>query len=274
MLQSIKTIDIAASDYDRTIADTFTPSPNGITVERAYRYAIGDIFGSEQLFDDSGGLKNRAPAEIVIAILSLDRGLKDIGHQYYERHKRELRGLVPKGKGVHLQHPGLIDMLTETLVRVKLRYLLGEICETWPKPYDGFLDTLEELRRQNLHFAIITSGHDLFVERTFKLWGAPQPAFMVTDDDMRTLGLPADQACKPSPLLIDLLKGKIKQAEGKRAEPNIKVYLGDCQVKDRGLAWNAKLRFGWFNPDGVPRPQGFGRNEFEFSRWRQLPAML
>lgn len=273
MLQSTGVIGVVSSDYDGTIANTFTPSSSGMSVTLAYKCAIGDIFGSQSLFDDIGGLQNRAPAEIIAAILKCNRLLGNTGLQYFKRNHTELSGLVPKGKGIRL-NSGTADLLTETLVRVKLKYLLHEISNAWPKPYEGFLDALEEFERQAVYFAVITSGHDRFLERSFELWKAPKPAFTVTDDDMRMFGLPAEDCCKPSSLLIDTLMCKIQMSMGATVKGDIKAYIGDCPVKDRGLAWSANLRFGLFNPDDKPKPSGFGRNEFEFSCWRQLPAML
>ena len=58
-------------DFDETIAQTFAPSPSGTNVNTATKRAIGQIFGTTgiEIFDSLGGLQNRAPIEIIGALI-------------------------------------------------------------------------------------------------------------------------------------------------------------------------------------------------------------
>jgi hypothetical protein len=268
---------IVAADFDGTIANTFEKSPNGLDVPTAYDNALTDIFGSRGLLAALGGLRNRAPGELVVAVLEHDHSLGARGHEYHRAHGAELSHLVLHGKGNRANiNPGLIDELTETLVRVKLQYLVEEISDRWPKPYDGVLDFIEMQRRQGRCFAIITSGHDLFLQRTFKRWGIRCPEYTVTDDDLRGLDLPYEHKCKPSKFLWDVLGDRVRTVSGlsRDIELDVRLYLGDCAIKDRGLAWNGNVPFGWFNPKQLSAPNGFGtsiaQEEFQFASWSDM----
>lgn len=270
-------ISILSSDWDGTIADTFTPSPNGRGVEAGYRHALGAMFGDPELLDLIGGLKNRAPSEVVVAVLGHDSSLGIRGLTYYEAHCRELRDLVPRGKGIQSRHPTLVETLTETLVRIRLQYLLPEISPEWPKPFDGALETLADIQARGVQLAVISSGHTRFIQRTCEVWGVPAPVLMITDDDMRALGKAPHETCKPSRLLMDML---VQRAYASTAmvtsgvAHDVVAYLGDCPHKDRMLAKNADVRFGWFNPKRQTTPADFGAGEFQFHSWQEVPSKL
>ncbi len=210
-------------------------------------------------------------------MLAYDPSLSERGLAYYRQHKDELRDFVPRGKGIQRRNPTTADVLTETLVRVKLKYLMEEISPEWPKPFDGALDCLGAIQSLGARIAIISSGHTTFIEKTFETWGARAPELVVTDDDMRALGLPPEQTCKPSCLLMEKMLERaylsICGTSG-RAAFSVRAYVGDCPVKDRGLAWNSNVRFGWFNPKRLAAPQGFGRNEFQFHSWHDMHTQL
>jgi hypothetical protein len=100
---------------------------------------------------------------------------------------------------------------------------------------------------------------------------------VVTDDDMRALGLPPQKTCKPSAVLMQtMLSRAYATVCTATCNPAFRVvaYIGDCPIKDRGLAWNSEVRFGWFNPGRLPAPQGFGNNEFQFYSWHDVQAHL
>ncbi|MFA7309771.1 MAG: HAD family hydrolase [Candidatus Paceibacterota bacterium] len=277
MATYVPQIPIVAIDWDATIADTFTPSPRGRGVEAGYRYALSEIFGDPELLDRIGGLCNRAPPQVIAAVLEYDRVFEAIGVEYYERHKDGLRDYVPAGKGMQRRHPSGAEVLTETLVRVRLQYLMPEISSAWPKPFDGVIDCLDELESRGIRIAIISSGHTMFIEKTCRTWGMRIPSIIVSDDDMRALGLPHERTCKPSPLLMQTMLERaylsICGTSGYAAFC-VRAYIGDCPIKDRGLAWNSEVRFGWFNPGRKAAPQGFGRNEFQFHSWNDLHTEL
>lgn len=264
-------VHVLATDYDGTVANTFAKSPSGMDVVTAYRYALRDMFGPDDLLERIGGLCNRAPVEIIVAVLHRNNAFASRGHEYFEQHLKELRGLVPAGKGLRNKvNPGLIDELTETLVRVKLKYLLAEVCPEWPKPFDGVLEAFRDIRSRGLHVAIISSGHDVFMHRCFESWGAQCPSLTITDDDMRALGLPPERSCKPSRVLLDLLH----MLTASRGTCEVRAYIGDCPDKDRRFAKNGELRFGWFNPSRRARPVDFGSNEIEFHSWGEVHQVL
>jgi phosphoglycolate phosphatase-like HAD superfamily hydrolase len=264
---------VVSADLDGTILDTFALSPNGIGVEVCYAMALRDMFGCEQLLENIGGLQNRASPQVIAAVLALDPMLGARGLGYYQRHGEELRTLVPHGKGAKC-NGDLAATLTETLVRVRLKYLLPEISRQWPRPYDGVLDFLGELENDDGEIGIITSGHTLFVQKAFAIWGIKCPRLLVTDDDMRAMGLPPEKACKPSPVLMDALH---MTAAFAGIDADVIAYVGDCPIKDRALAWNSNVRFGWFNPAKADAPRGFGLkevNEFQFHDWNDLHKQL
>lgn len=268
-------LNLVASDWDGTLADTFEKSPNGVGVEPCYRMALRDMFGSNALLDDIGGLQNRASAEVIAAVLELDAPLARRGCQYAEKQADDLKHLVPPGKGI-ADGANIADVLTETLVRVRLRYLLPEIDGRWPKPYEGVLEFLETLERQGKCIAIITAGHDMFVQKTFHVWGVKCPKFIVTDDDLRSLKVPHKDKYKPSGYLWQVLDQRIRAVSGlpEHVPRKARLYVGDCPQRDRGLAWNGNVRFAWFNPERKATPMGFGNNEFQFTSWKQARNQL
>jgi beta-phosphoglucomutase-like phosphatase (HAD superfamily) len=277
MLQYVPEIPIVAFDWDGTIADTFTPSPRGRGVEAGYRHGLGELFGDAELLDRIGGLRNRAPAQVVAAVLDLDEAHGERGLAYYRDHKAELRGYVPRGKGIRHRNPSIADVLTETLVRIRLSYLMPEITPEWPKPFDGVIECLALLQSRGIRIAVISSGHTAFIEKTLNVWGVRVPEVVVSDDDMRAFGLPPEVTCKPSRLLMEtMLHGAYMSICGNTAHAacNVIAYLGDCPIKDRALAQNSEVRFGWFNPKRRDVPSDFGDGEFQFHSWRDVHTQL
>ncbi len=97
-------------DFDGTMADTFQPSPNEIGVSEAYCLAVEALFGEDGrgAFCAVGGLKNRAPIELIDAL---------------QKH-----GLTT----------GNLEDAAEKLVFAKMQVLLGEIGSVWPLPCEGY----------------------------------------------------------------------------------------------------------------------------------------
>jgi FMN phosphatase YigB (HAD superfamily) len=268
---------IVASDWDGTIADTFTPSPNGRGVESGYRYALGKMFGVQDLLDQIGGLCNRAPAEVIDAILELNSSLQKNGLDYCAQNKRELDEFVPRGKGLQKRNPTAAERLTETLVRVRLQYLMPEITVQWPKPFQGVLDALELFRSRGLRVAIISSGHTAFIEKSCKVWGVRAPEIIVSDDDMRALGQPTHLTCKPSRLLMEtMLQRAYLSSVGSTSSVTYRTvtFIGDCSIRDRALARNSGVPFWWYNPQRADAPQDFGPDELQFQSWKDVHKLL
>lgn len=197
---------LLVSDFDGTAADTFSKNPKGIGVNEAYSLAIKNLFGEEgmEIYEEFGSLKNRAPEEVVKQILYIGNAdfLIRSAEKCFDARSKSLNRLVPDGKGAPLEWvPGdeikTIKTITEMLVLIKLSYLMEEIGsqlpngKTWPEPCQGFLDFLRvvNLLQKKEHIpiklAIISSGHEIFIQKTFRIWGFAPPDIIVTDDDMR-----------------------------------------------------------------------------------------
>jgi hypothetical protein len=187
--------------------------------------------------------------------------------------------------------------IAEILVLIKLSYLMDEIGsrfddgEVWPRPCLGFLDFLrkiEELRQTGLDIdlAIISSGHELFIKKTFKVWGFEAPKIILTDDDMRGRAYPEDfqQRVKPSPYLFDIIQAKwigkgvlfsdyARHIELMRESRQRMMYFGDDLIKDGRLAINSGVPFGLFNQgcDIFDRPNN---NSFVFHDWYRVACYL
>ena len=265
------------SDFDGTVANTFAKSPNGINVDMAYEYAIKKLFGEKGLmaYQEIGGLQNRAPEELVLKILrQTDNAgiLSKNAEKCFVKYGKTLAGFVPKGKGSTLEwvlsdlenHRTVIEML----VLLKMSFLINEIGAkysndtSWPEPCPGFINFYRFLEKLNkdgdldIQFAILSSGHDIFIQKTFELWGIKTPKIMVTDDDMRGASYPESMGrrVKPSSYLFDLIQSQwlnsfmqlhnsaqlIEQVLHYRDRM---VYFGDDSVKDGELARNAKVPF-------------------------------
>jgi len=144
---------LVALDFDGTAAKTFTDSPHHITVSTAYLSAIEQLFGRQglEIYIEEGEHRNRAPTEII-------------------------RSLLEQGCGN--QSPFSSKELTEQLMQLKLASLLGEIGPQWPQPCEGFLNFWHVLENLRLYYgvsvrtAIISSGHETFIKKTFDAWGS------------------------------------------------------------------------------------------------------
>jgi len=276
MREILQNARLVAFGFDNTAADTFDRSPNGIDVHIAYDRALETLFGETELLKVVGGLKNRAPTELVHDILRERPPLMLAGLRAYEAHRSRLSSQMPRGKGIPLsriENGNHIDLFGELLVRLKLEILLAEIGPEWPLPCEGVLEFMAELRARDKHVAIISSGHDLFIRKCFSQWGSECPAIVLSDDDLRPQPGPMTQKMKPSKLLINYVI-MMAHTRGISVSSADIVYFGDDLNKDGGLARNASIPFGWYCPAGLPREKVSEPFEFVFSCWKELRATL
>lgn len=258
-------------DFDGNVANTFAQSPNGIGVNEAYQGAIETIFGKHglEVYRQLGGLKNRAPEELIGLILrecSNSENFLNSAKKCLANKCAKLEGLVPEGKGASMvwsrNNSERICTIAEMLVRLKLNILLEEICSDWPlacKDFVSFISVVNKIKDTgiNVSLAILSSGHDKFIKKTFSTWGIDMPAVMVTDDDMRGRTYPkkTKDRVKPSPFLFDLVQSRWQGIElTNQTELAIEargrmMYFGDDPNKDGLLAKNSGVPFGLYDPD-------------------------
>lgn len=287
-------------DFDGTAGDTFKPNRNGIGVNEAYKMACDKIFGTDFAhFERAGGLQNRGPVEFVSAILENGERDKLIerAHVYLQKHKGELDGYVPAGKGASLVWDGdPLSVISELLVRVKLKLLTAQIGgasrdDNWPKPCPGFVEFWRGILAFNevspiVKFVpgIVSSGHDLFIRECFKMWGLPEPALMVTDDTMRSpvcAHLPLAERIKPRVGPVRILceqwlkeqKRNIGHEDPLSCIAGRGFYAGDSLATDGDLAKNLDLCFLWFNPEGK-ETGSFAGQVVKVSDWREIIGLL
>lgn len=280
-----KQIVFTLFDFDNTAADTFEPNVDGINVDVAYRMAADVIFGKscgEKLYDEVGGLQNRAPGQLIKAMLGIEDRLNlvAIARRNIEALNGELEGFVPEGKGRPLHWNGdHIATIAEALVRVKLKILMKEIGTAagtgdWPRPMPGFcrlwksLTSINERLHCSVNFVpvILSSGHDLFIERCFNQWGLAPPKYMVTDDTMRSPiydGQHPDQRAKPNTFPVEVFLDRWSKDEGVGLHDGFDpfrplsfisgraIVAGDCPRADGGLATNINAPFVWLNRTGA-----------------------
>ncbi len=292
-------------DFDRTQARTFEQSPQGMGVAEAYAQTVRDIFPTvgRGVFADLTLDLSRAPSELAMTLLKSDRGgvLYDDVLDFYEREVTRLNGYVPEGKGAPLvwQPEALEGTVAELLVRRKLHYLYGQIGqpfpngEVWPRPYPGFLNfwqtvdriNQEQVGKVDIKRAVISSGHERFIQHTFTTWGATQPDILVTEDDIRGRIYPKqmDKRVKPGllPMALALREWSRHIQKEDQVKPNVGgarlrrqkvMYLGDDLGKDGGMAQAGGILFGWFEETGI-LDTGLC-NSFTFYHWDEMTERL
>ncbi len=222
-------------DFDGTIADGFSPSPNNIGIHEIHRIVIRQMFGDSALtfFEESlGGLQNREPSELIHLLLGGDD-----------------RDALDK------------------FISLKMDYFLPEISPSWPRLSSGFKELWMEIAEGTIpvETAIVSSGHDAFIKKVFETNGLPTPKILITSDTTKNLGEPNGRRPlhKPHPhalarahygLIKDTMWGDYKTwmtAEGRYTGRNLWkgniMYVGDDPSKDLVLAGNARI-IGGFVP--------------------------
>jgi len=205
-----------AMDFDGTIAATFEPSPRGMNVNSASANAIATIFGEIgiEMYDKLGGLKNREPGELI--------------------------KLLQNAIGMHDQSA---NTLTELYVQQKLSYLTPEISTIWPRIYPGAKEFFQLAHRGELpiDIAIISSGHDSFIQSVFEINGIPLPNILVTSDILRSRKMLDRERYKPHPYQLaeahkQWQRGRenVETYIGKTHGKTNMAYMGDDPIKDGG----------------------------------------
>lgn len=266
-------------DFDRTIADTFKKGPRGIGVNEATEYSVRDILGKaglEQLHK-LGGLNNRAPSELVYLIFKSDRAtLTENAKSFFDSNVGGLSKMVPEAKGVPLvwDEKNIIQLVSELFVRQKLSYLLGQIGEKtvdgqlWPPLTKGFLEfwsDIQKLKEEGVPIdtAIISSGHDVAIDKVFRLYNLKRADIIVSEDDIRGKKYPEEMArrVKPGELPLALAHQEWLEKQGMNhlnfdlkiaAETKERMmYFGDDPNKDGKLAQRANIPYGFIVPENL-----------------------
>ncbi len=290
-------------DFDNTIAKTSEKGRNNVDVNESYRLVVKDIFGERGLlvFEQIGGLRNRAPDELVVTMLggNFREDLIESAKVFFDREGADLGNVIPEGKGNPLvwdtSHPD--GVIGEMLVRHKLvKYLLPQIGiskdgQVWPKPCEGFSDFYRYLQEMNLNrgvrleTAIISSGHDIFIAKTFQTWGLPMPDYLITNDDIRGRKYPLEMPRRVKPGLLPLALvykewlskqksdgfgffERTNRAKGKM------MYFGDDPEKDGFMAQNAKIPFGLFQKEFQFMTTSPDNRLLTFGDWRIIADVL
>jgi len=235
---------LVAMDFDNTVARTFEPSPNGLGVTQVCSMSIQEMFGSRvfKSFEDSGGLQNRAPAEVI-------------------------RQLAPDAEGI--EH----DRLVDEFISKKLEIIMGEIGKSlpdgalWPRPTAGYLELCKAIqgaraRGSLIDEAIISSGHEPFIQEVYSVWGIQQPGIVIatetTQRAAQDLELSSESLVKPASILIQMARTAwaldydvmTNPAAGLSSDEQRRItYVGDDLNKDAGLAKNSGVAFEHINPN-------------------------
>ena len=221
---------LTAADFDNTIALTAEPSPAGVGVNEAYELAIDTVFDSDQLsiYRQNGGLRNRAPLEVVSELMP-DAYATEIKTKEHELNKAKL------------------DVL---LGEIGTRFANGQL---WPRPVPGYLEFRERLhdsRDEGIRVddAVISSGHESFIKKTFDVWAISYPTHIVAVETLDRVG--RGYAVKPSSEVMDVTRGFWRIGYGlpfwqdaSAEELSRIIYTGDDPVKDGGLAANSGVSF-------------------------------
>lgn len=288
-------------DFDGTVVQTFEPSPHGMGVTEAYMESIGLIFGRKGLdiYEQIGGLQNRAPSELVHVLLSHDPDgeLTNMASAFFLRERQRLVTCTPSYRGEPLEW-SIADpekTITEILVRQKLLYLINEVGarfpdgQAWPKPCEGFVDFWQTIRSIKLTdgcqltTAVVSSGHETFIRRTFsEVLESQPPDILVTEDDIRWRRYPQEisRRVKPGQLQLALAhrewldiqrpfddgESLVDVARNSRARM---IYFGDDPGKDGKMAETSGIPFGLFKADqsGII---AIGGCRFIFGDWREI----
>lgn len=272
-------------DFDNTIAVTLEPGPNGQSVQVAYLNAIKEIFGSiaAKIFEShvSSHISGMSPREIVEQILNKhstrDLCVAEARKNLITRGSVDLYNYVPPCKGTTLvwAEADPLRCLVEAMIRLKVKYLLSIVNQNWPPLAAGFQIFMREVG-SGLPWGIVSAGHDLVIGKVLGIHDL-EPVAMITDDDTRGwLAVPPEERMKPHPRLMDNLLAQISMRREAPVDRQKILYIGDSIPTDHLFAVNAGVRFAWYNPEGVPPPDGYELppEALVFSHWEQLPGLL
>lgn len=224
------------ADFDGTIALTNVPTEDGKDgpVEAAYKEAIEQVFGLKGLetYLSAGGLQNRAPIEVV-------------------------QQLAPDATDENA------ITLVGALDGTKLAILLEQITSQWPKPTAGYQDFARSLSNlksagRPITTAIISSGHEPFIDRTYAAWGIRPPDIILGQEAITALAgadgisLPV----KPDPIIMLYAYNAWRGRHGLSLSLEIPeedkgrmIYVGDDPEKDGQLAANSGVSFRHLQPE-------------------------
>lgn len=241
-------------DFDGTVALTFAPSPHNVTVASAYDTAIDAVFGARALmyYRANGGLGNRAPIEIV-------------------------KQLAPEALGAEQ-----VELLGR-LDNAKLAVLLEEITEQWPRPtvgYHSFVQRLQSNRRRHdrITDAIISSGHESFIAKTYNAWGMQMPTIILAQEAISAMAMTEKIALptKPSTTIMRFAHTAWRANFGHPPTPQISAsdaarmqYIGDDKMKDGQMAANAGIKFHLLDPSNSQKIWDRLAGELELATLRQ-----
>lgn len=245
-------------DFDGTLVKTKENSPNGMNVGVACGRTIHDIFGPEgyRVYTDKlGGLQNREPGELM--------------------------GLMLSEMGISVS----VKEAAELFVAQKLRHLIPEISPEWPKFYPGVVEFFSDVQhgRYPLEVAIVSSGHNEFINRVFEVNGIDAPLNMVTSDDIRGRSQPDRPLYKPNPYQLAVVhrrwKGKSEGLMHSRYVDldhgkSMMAYVGDDPVKDGVLAERSRIPFIHMNPDGQDFVPNADRGQIGIHDFNDLRSLL
>jgi hypothetical protein len=235
-------------DFDRTLADTFTPGPSRIGVTEASANAVRQLFGEAgyQIYEERlGGLQNREPRELIEAL---------------------------HAEGVSNPALSSIKEAAQAYVDAKLAPLLQDISPEWPALFPGVKDFFQTVASGELAVTpvIVSSGHDAFINKVFQEHGLPLPA-MVTSDTVRDRVFPDRPKFKPWTYQLAVAhqeeliamrgqRGVIYETPSTFTKRGINkqfmMYIGDDPNKDGGLARNARILYGFVpfvKPEYTPK---------------------
>lgn len=281
-----------AFDFDGTIAKTFEPAPSSVGVTEAYKLAIEDLFGKTglEIYNKQGGLKNRAPSELVFDLLAANQEsqveMLSQSWTFFKCREETLRGFVPEGKGYPLngdqENLRPENLLAEVMTRQKLVYLQDQIGQQmehgtiWPRltsEFGNFWNQLQLLKQRGIPLttAVISSGHELFILRTFEKHDLQKPDILVSEDDTRGKNFPTGKLLvKPNPFPFAIAHRKFNELGG--GDKSRMVYFGDDPIKDGQMAARSRIVFGHFNP--ALTGLDLKTDQFAFGDWSLIMPKL
>jgi len=108
--------------------------------------------------------------------------------------------------------------------------------------------------------AIISSGHEAFIKKTFAQWDLSLPDYLISDDDIRGRKYPTDMEKRFKPGLspfalayeqwrLDVGSDYSATDHANEARQHI-MYFGDSDSSDRFMAERARVAFGHYRGPG------------------------